>query len=340
METIILDASDDKNIEICVGVMKSGGVIAFPTETVYGLGAGALNTQSVAKIFDVKGRPADNPIIVHVASADDVKQLVYDVPDVFERLVNRFWPGPLTLIMKKTDSVPYNVTAGLETVAVRMPEHPVALSLIKAFGSPIAAPSANPSGKPSPTKARHVMNDLAGKIPFILDGGDCKMGIESTVLDISAGTPKILRPGSITYEELKDILGSVENNITSGTSDIINDDKPKSPGMKYRHYAPKALLTAVCGSPDKTAQYITARVNDETAGLMFDDYAAEHLNVITYGHSKNYSAQASNLFEAIRKTDELKVSLVYVQVPNENGLGFAIADRIKKAAGDNIIEIV
>ena len=340
MDTLILNAGVPESIELCAGVIKNGGVVAFPTETVYGLGADALDAEAVSGIYDVKGRPMDNPVIVHVASPGDVKPLVTDIPDVFDELVSRYWPGPLTLIMRKSSLIPDNVTAGLDTVAIRMPEHPAALALLQAFGGPVAAPSANPSGKPSPTKAGHVKNDLDGKIPYILDGGDCKVGIESTVLDISGEIPKILRPGYVTYDELKSILETLD---ISGTEDAVNAgsfEKPVSPGMKYRHYAPKASLTAVSGPPEKTAGYITARVNDETAALMFDDYASDHPNVVSYGDSRDYVAQASRLFESIRGIDVLDVTVVYAQVPDENGLGFAIANRIKKAAGDNIVELV
>jgi len=378
METVVLDANEQENIKHCAAVIRNGDLVAFPTETVYGLGANALDESSVAKIFNIKGRPQDNPLIVHITSIDEVKPLVVDVPDVFELLAGRYWPGPLTLIMKKSDIIPDNVTAGLKTVAIRMPAHPAALALIRAFGSPIAAPSANPSGRPSPTKASHVLSDIGGKIPYILDGGDCEVGIESTVLDISGVVPKILRPGFVTYEELKNLLGYVESTeaIKTGntgnaetrekteveiaikieTAEAIKTESaetiktvnaenaemsvqteeteaPKSPGMKYRHYAPKAPLTAVIGPPEQTTKYITSKLNKNVAALMFDDYAIDHPNILTFGQSDDYAAQASLLFDALRKADSLNVSAIYAQVPPEEGLGLAVANRIKKAAG-------
>jgi len=343
METIILDAEKSENIKLCADIMKSGGVIAFPTETVYGLGADALDKDAVSGIFTIKGRPEDNPLIVHVASSDDVKPLVASIPDIFEPLIKKFWPGPLTLIMKKSSMIPDNVTAGLDTVAIRMPEHPAALALIQTFGGPVAAPSANPSGKPSPTKAAHVLSDIGGKVPYILDGGDCKVGLESTVLDISGKTPKILRPGCVTYDELKNVLGTIEIagiTDTSGKMDIIKTkETPKSPGMKYRHYAPKAPLTVVIGAPKKTAKYITDHLSETVAALMFTDYALEHPNVIPLGNSNDYEAQASFLFEALRTADNMEVSSIYTQLPKEDGLGVAIANRLKKAAGKNIVDL-
>jgi len=351
LETIILDANKSENIDLCAGVLKTGGTVAFSTETVYGLGANALDEDAVAGIFLIKGRQKDNPLIVHVASVDDVNPLVCDIPDLFDFLVEKFWPGPLTLIMKKSSIVPYNVTAGLDTVAVRMPDHPVALALIRAFGNPVAAPSANPSGLPSPTKAKHVLNDIGGKIPYILDGGDCDVGIESTVLDISGEIPVILRPGSVTYDELRSVIGVVDNFSSpggSGTAGIsgtlriaesMTDATPKSPGLKYRHYSPKTPLTAVTGPPEKTADYIISRVNEGAAALMFDDFAFSHPYVMTLGRFDDHITQASLLFDTLRKLDDIGVSDIFAQVPEMDGLGFAVANRLLKAAGENIINL-
>jgi L-threonylcarbamoyladenylate synthase len=343
VETVLLDANELNNIMLCADVLKNGGVVAFPTETVYGLGANALDESAVSKIFTTKGRQEDNPLIVHIASPDDVHTLVCIIPEVFWVLTKTFWPGALTLVMKKSKNVPDNVTAGLDTVAIRMPEHPAALALIRAFGSPIAAPSANPSGKPSPTKATHVRSDLNGKIPYILDGGPCKVGVESTVLDISGETPRILRPGSVTYDDIKDALG--DEKIEIDKSSMKSTTIPMSPGMKYRHYAPKAPITAIIGSPDKTAKYISDRMEhtDNTDGkiaaLMFDEYAGTHPNVLTFGKSEDYTTQAARLFDALREFDKMDITSIYSQVPYENDLGTAIANRIKKAAGDNIVTL-
>ena len=333
METKILDANSDEHIELCAGVIRRGGLVALPTETVYGLGANALDERAVAGIFAAKGRQQDNPLIVHVASLDDIEPLVAETPDVFERLAERFWPGPLTLVMRKSEKVPDNVTAGLDTVAIRMPEHPAAQALIRACGCPIAAPSANPSGKPSPTTAKHVLNDLDGKIAYILDGGSCRVGLESTVLDISGEVPRILRPGGVTYDDLRAVLGAVEIDRPSAT------ETPRSPGMKYRHYAPKAPLTAVLGPPAKSAEYIKKRLGDNTAALMFDDCAFDHPRVVTFGASEDYAAQAAHLFDALRMLDGMDVSEILAQTPDENGLGHAVANRIKKAAGSRIVDL-
>jgi len=333
METKILDANNPECIKRCAGIINRGGLVAFPTETVYGLGANALDEKAAEEIFALKGRQMDNPLIVHVASLDDVGALIKTTPEAFKILADAFWPGPLTLIMKKCDIIPDNVTAGLDTVAIRMPEHPAALALIRASSKPIAAPSANPSGKPSPTKAIHVMYDLNGKIPYILDGGDCRVGLESTVLDISGKVPRVLRPGGVTLEELRAVIKNVE------VANQVEVSSPRSPGMKYRHYAPKAPLTAVLGPPGETAEYIKQRLSGNTAALLFDEYGFEHLHVVTYGSSKDYSKQAAHLFGALRKLDNMDISAIYAQTPDENGLGFAIANRLKKAAGDNIVDL-
>jgi len=360
MKTTVLDANKQENIELCAYMIKSGDLVAFPTETVYGLGANALDEDSVTKIFTIKSRPEDNPLIVHVSSVEEVKPLVKAIPEIFEKLTDKYWPGPLTLIMQKSEIIPDNVTAGLKTVAIRMPSHPAALALIRTAGSPLAAPSANPSGRPSPTKASHVLNDIGGRIRYILDGGDCDVGIESTVLDISGDIPRILRPGYVTFEELKEVLGNVEiietdkvdekaaettkttkttktTESAEATKATVTAEAPKSPGMKYRHYAPITPLTAIIGSPEETAKYIAAHMNDNTAAILFDDHALSHPNVIKIGQSDDYTTQASRLFDALRRADTLNTSVIYVQVPSEEGLGIAIANRIKKAAGSNLV---
>jgi len=333
METVILDGNNRENIELCAEEIRRGGIVAFPTETVYGLGANTLDEKAVTEIFAAKGRQQDNPLIVHVASPEDVEPLVLNIPDAFEVLARKFWPGPLTLILRKSEVVPGNVTAGLDTVAVRVPEHPVALALIRACGCPLAAPSANPSGRPSPTGAMHVKNDLDGRIRYILDGGDCRVGLESTVLDISGSVPRILRPGGVTYDELKGVLEFLE------TDSPLETDAPRSPGMKYRHYAPKAPMTAVLGPPEKTAEYIRSRVGIGTAALMFDDFAIDHPCVVTFGVSGDHVTQAASLFGALRKLDDMDVSEIYAQTPTEDGLGCAVANRLKKAAGQSVVDL-
>lgn len=333
METIILDAGKPENITLCAKTINEGGLVAIPTETVYGLAANAMDEKTVANIFTTKGRQPDNPLIIHIATLGDIKSLVTFIPDIFEKLTAAFWPGPLTLVMKKNDSIPSNVTAGLDTVAIRMPNHPAALALIRESGCPIAAPSANLSGSPSPTKAIHVKNDIGGRIPYILDGGSCKVGLESTVLDITEPTAQILRPGGVTHGELVALLGHVE--INTG----VSTDVPRSPGMKYRHYAPKSPVIAIQGPPCATAAYIKNKIGEKTAALMFDDYAISHPNTVTFGPSEDYATQAAKLFDALRKLDSLNCAAIYAQIPSENGLGLAVSNRIKKAAANNVIEV-
>ena len=333
METSILEAGNNEHIKLCAGIINNGGLVAFPTETVYGLGANAFDENAVSEIFRIKGRQQDNPLIVHVASLNEVEVLVKDTPGTFRIIAEAFWPGPLTLVMKKNANIPIITTAGLDTVAIRMPEHPAALALIRACGKPLAAPSANPSGKPSPTKAIHVMNDLKGRIPYILDGGDCRVGLESTVLDITNKKPRLLRPGGITIEELREVLSDVE------TTSPAMDKTPRSPGMKYRHYAPNAPLSVVLGPPGVTADYIKQQMSSNTAALMFDEYRFDHPNIVTYGPSTDQATQANRLFGALRKLDNMDISVIYAQTPDEKGMGRAIANRIKKAAGNNIVDL-
>jgi len=331
METIILDANNSEHITLCAQAIKNGELVAIPTETVYGLAANALDETAVANIFSTKGRQADNPLIVHICSVLDVTALVSSVSPFFEPLAKKFWPGPLTMVMRKSSEIPDNVSAGLDSVALRMPNHPAALALIKASGCPIAAPSANLSGSPSPTKAIHVKNDIDGKIPFILDGGSCEVGLESTVLDLSCEVPAILRPGGITIEEIRSVVGDVL------VADEKSTGKPRSPGMKYRHYAPKTPLVAIAGSAKVTAEYIRDNIDINTVAIMFDDYSFEHSNVILYGNSYDHTAQAANLFDALRQADSMGVLKIFIQMPNADGIGLAVTNRIKKASGNNIV---
>jgi len=334
METKILNANNLKHIELCAQTIREGGLVAIPTETVYGLAANALNEMAVANIFSIKGRQSDNPLIVHISSTSNVPELVDSIPTIFEPLAKKFWPGPLTMVMRKSNKIPDNVSAGLDTVALRIPNHPAALKLIHTSGCPIAAPSANLSGSPSPTKAIHVKNDIDGKIPYILDGGNCSVGLESTVLDISCDIPTILRPGGITFDEIKSVIGNV---IVAFDTD---NDKPRSPGMKYRHYAPKAPLTAISGPAELTAQYIKNNLDNDMAALMFDDYGLDHPNIITFGDSHDFTAQAANLFDALRRADKIGVVKILAQLPSEKDLGLAVANRIRKASGNNIIYLI
>jgi L-threonylcarbamoyladenylate synthase len=319
-----------------------GEVVAFPTETVYGLGANALDPKAVKKIFAAKGRPADNPLIVHISEPEAIKYLAGRFPDSTWPLIKQFWPGPLTIILPKKEIVPMEVTAGLDTVALRMPAHPVALELIREAGFPVAAPSANLSGRPSPTAAEHVIRDLAGKIPVILDGGQTEVGLESTVIDLTGRVPVILRPGGVTYEELKSILGEVD--IDPGL--LPEKYVPRSPGMKYTHYSPRATVILVGGSIEKIRQVVQAIAEREIArgkrvGIMATEqtlhcYSAGE--IISVGDRDNPSTIASNLFAVIREFDDRGVDVIVAEGIDEKGIGLAVMNRLKKASGFNIVD--
>lgn len=302
-------------------VIKSGGVVAFPTETVYGLGADALNPNGVASIFEAKGRPSDNPLIVHIASLKDLEGLCESIPENARKLADVFWPGPLTMVLFKSKEVPYITTGGLSTVAVRMPRHSAALQLIRQSGRPIAAPSANISGKPSPTKAEHVINDLYGKIPVILDGGDCTVGIESTVIDMTGDIPFILRPGFVTAEDISQVLGfDVEIKVHNDTG------SPKSPGIKYRHYSPKAEIIIFDGKREEVEAEIAKRKSEEEA-------LGRSVGVILFGET-DYEEAAHNFFARLREMDDLNVDIILTGAVNDShGKGIAIMDRMFKSAG-------
>ena len=308
--------------------LRRGGLVAFPTETVYGLGADAFNADAVRQIFVAKGRPLDNPIIVHIASVADLKALASNVPEVAGKLIERFWPGPLTLILKKAPGVPDDVTGGLDTVAVRMPQNKIALALIKALGHPIAAPSANLSGRPSGTTARHVLQDFAGKIDMILDGGPVAVGVESTVLDLSRKPPAILRPGAITQEDLEPLVGRVV--MGRGA-----EGKKRSPGTRYRHYSPRARVTLVELGDEKAIaelakQYAAAGKEVAVVARYFTPSGRERPIVrIMPRELKEYARQ---IFAVLRELDELAVDEIIVEKTEEKGIGVAIMDRLKRAA--------
>ncbi|WP_349239136.1 L-threonylcarbamoyladenylate synthase [Petroclostridium sp. X23] len=333
-------------IEYAAKVLRDNGTVAFPTETVYGLGANALNEQAVHKIFHAKGRPADNPLIIHISDLIELDKLVAGTTETVQKLASAFWPGPLTIIMKKSDIIPKIITAGLDTVAVRFPSHSVARSLIKASGLPIAAPSANSSGKPSPTIAQHVIDDLLGKVDMIIDGGPTEVGLESTVIDTTDEIPVLLRPGGITIEQLRNVLGEVHVD-TAVTREIDKSTIPRSPGMKYTHYAPNAQVIIIEGNRQKVIETINQMTEekrsqgmkvgvmsvDETASL----YHAHH--VLSVGSEGNPQSIAANLFHTLRKFDELGVDIIYAQSVNEQGIGMAIRNRLNKAAGYNIVRV-
>lgn len=317
------------HVEAAAAILAKGGTVAFPTETVYGLGANALDPVAVAKIFTAKGRPSDNPIIVHIAKASDITQLSQKLTPVIVKLIDEFWPGPLTLVLPKTAVVPDIVTAGLPTVGIRMPDDPVALELIKRAGCPVAAPSANISGRPSPTRAKDVLLDLDCKVDVILMGGDCRVGIESTVLDMSGDVPVILRPGFITREDIKELIGGrVE--IDPGITDLLT--APKAPGMKYTHYAPRAAMTVFEGRQEKVISEI-ARIKalNEANGIK--------VGVILF-KEKDFILAASEFFARLRDLDAEGADMILAGAMSKNdSLGFAVMNRMMKAAGHNIVKV-
>ncbi len=326
-------------------IIRSGGLVAFPTETVYGLGGDALNPESSRKIYAAKGRPSDNPLIVHVCDMESVYEIVKEVPPAAVKLADAFWPGPLTMIMQKNDRVPTETTGGLDTVAIRMPDNRIALGLIKESGGYIAAPSANTSGRPSPTVARYCVEDLSGKIEMIIDGGQVGIGLESTIVDLTGDKPMILRPGYITMEMLNDVLGNVD--IDRTIIDSSSTQRPKAPGMKYRHYAPKGQLTIVEGSQEKVAAYINERADDARAegkrvGVIGTDasrnlYRADVVKSV--GDRSDESTIAHELFKVLREFDDENIDVMFSESFDDSGIGQAIMNRLLKAAGHNVIRL-
>lgn len=342
---LIKDINQDSSfIEEAGIIMAKGGLVAFPTETVYGLGANALDSQAVKGIFTAKGRPADNPLIVHVADQAGIEQVAHTNPTAL-KLMQAFWPGPLTLVLPKK-TLPDVVTAGLNTVGVRMPAHPVALALIKAAGVPIAAPSANRSGRPSPTNAWHVLEDMTGRIDGVLDSGSTQVGVESTVLDITGGSPTILRPGGITAEQLQQVIGRVSYDPALDQH-AEQKTKPRSPGMKYKHYAPKAEVILLEGSAEavaaKTIDLLSQlQAGGKKVGVLTSTENATRYNgaaTLCYGSRQNPAAAAALLYSALREFDRLEVDTIIAEGLPDDGLGRAVMDRLRRAASGNIIKL-
>ncbi|WP_392486206.1 L-threonylcarbamoyladenylate synthase [Haloimpatiens sp. FM7315] len=342
---IKLDGDYEKKIEIAGEFIREGGTVGFPTETVYGLGANALDEEAVKKIFIAKGRPQDNPLIVHIAELEEIKSLVKDIPDIAKDLMKNFWPGPLTLILNKKDIIPDMTSAGLKTIGIRMPSNKVARDFIRASKRPIAAPSANISGRPSPTKVQSCIDDLFGKVDCILSGENSKVGLESTIVDCTSDPACVLRPGGITLEMLK----SVDERIYIDKSIMEkpkSDFKPKAPGMKYRHYAPKASLKIIDGDLQKTIEKINEMVqnyiDDKKVGIIATDETLKYYKhgVVRSLGSREFPLQiAQNLFEVLRSFDDTEVQQIYSEAFEEKGIGIAIMNRLKKAAGFNIEKI-
>lgn len=337
MKTLYL--SDKKeDILKCAEILKGDGIVAIPTETVYGLAGNALKGESVKKIFAAKGRPSDNPLIVHISDISQWAALVKDIPERAMALAEKFWPGPLTIILPKSKIIPDEICGGLDTVAVRMPSNETARAIIDACSFPLAAPSANTSGKPSPTTAQHVMADLDGKIDAIVDGGSCFVGIESTVISLKDDVPRLLRPGGITPEMLKEVLGeiiiddAVYNKLSEGAV-------AASPGMKYKHYSPAAKVILIKGSYDKYVEYVRANLTDSTALLCFEGEELQDIPSVTYGKRDDPSSQAKHIFDSLRALDKIGAKTVYARFPESEGVGLGVFNRLVRAAGFNIIQL-
>jgi L-threonylcarbamoyladenylate synthase len=337
---------DSEKVRKAAGFIKKGMLVAFPTETVYGLGTDALNAKAVLRLFKAKKRPLDNPPIVHVSALEDVYRLAEEVQPVALKLMEQFWPGPLTLIFKRSAVVPSVTVAGLDTIAVRMPRHAVALALIKESGCAIAAPSANLAGKPSPTSAKHVLEDLDGRIDAVLDGGSTEVGVESTVLDLTVDPPQILRPGGTSYEVLKKVLGRVTLNPVAVADRVVCLDKVRSPGMKHKHYAPRADvvvveggLLAVVGKVKELVMFYEAR--EKRVGVLATDETAGCYGVgvvKSLGSRKDLASVARNLFGLLREFDLEEVDVIVAEGVSTEGLGLAVMNRLRKASGYNIVK--
>ena len=349
METRILKIdkyNENEVIEEAGKILKNGGLVAFPTETVYGLGGDALKEDAARKIYSAKGRPSDNPLIVHIADIGALDELACDIPDSAYKLADAFWPGPLTMIFKKKDIVPYGTTGGLDTVAVRMPSHPVAAKLIRDSGVYIAAPSANLSGRPSPTRAEHVIEDMDGRIDMIIDGGAIEIGIESTIVDMTSEVPMILRPGYVTADMIKGALGDVCFDPTVLAHSTVQG-RPKAPGMKYRHYAPKANLTIVSGEADAVVQRINELTREhhqkgEKVGIICtDETRARYFGDVieSTGSRQNEDSIAQHLYAILRDFDERDVDVIFSESFATPRIGHAIMNRLLKAAGHQVIEV-
>lgn len=320
-------------------ILRSGGLVGIPTETVYGLAADALNGEAVAGIFKAKGRPQDNPLIVHICSFEQIKPLVSSLPASARALAEAYWPGPLTMVLPKAACIPEETSAGLDTVAVRFPSHPVARAVIQAAGTPLAAPSANLSGSPSPTTARHVLDDMEGRIPAIVDGGPCEVGVESTVVTLATEKPRLLRPGGITLEQLEAVLGEVEVD-PAVLHQLKEGAKASSPGMKYKHYAPKAHVVIVEGNTKQYMDYVNARAGEGVCALCYNgEEAGLRVPAVSYGAEFDYSTQAHRLFEVLRELDEMGARQVYARCPRPEGVGMAVYNRLIRAAGFEVIRL-
>lgn len=332
-------STDEYGLNTAAELLKQGGLVGIPTETVYGLAADAQNGAAVAEIFRAKGRPQDNPLIVHIASMEQLPALVRDIPPIALQLAEAYWPGPLTMIFPKSDVVPSEVSAGLDTVAVRMPAHPVAAELIRRSGCPLAAPSANRSGSPSPTTAQRVMEDMNGRIAAVVDGGACAVGVESTVIDLTVEPPRLLRPGGVTPRMLEEVVGEIVVD-EAVISPLKEGEKAASPGMKYKHYAPRAKVILLKGSQEAYVAYVNAHATQGVGALCLAE-DAELLTVpcVVYGSRNDAASQAAGLFDALRRLDEQGIEVAYGVCPEDDGLSLAVYNRLLRAAGFEVMTL-
>ena len=341
METKYLTQTD---LPLAAEIIRRGGLVGIPTETVYGLGANGLDAEAVSHIFEAKGRPQDNPLILHIADVSWLERYCKDIPLTAYKLAEAYWPGPMTMILPRKDMVPDAVTAGLDTVGMRCPSHPLCHELIRLADVPIAAPSGNTSGRPSPTTADHMWEDMDGKIDAIVDGGPCSVGVESTIIDLTCTPPRLLRPGGISLEQLRAVLGPVD--VDPAVTRLLSaGEKPKAPGMKYRHYAPKAPVTVVSGDPKTAAEYIAAHAAPADGVICFDEFMPLFTSrtgtrpVMDLGPAGDKEEQARHIFDALRSFDHTQVAAIWAQCPDTEGIGLAIANRLNKAAGFQIIKV-
>lgn len=339
MHTLLLKAEDPDAVRTAARILREGGLVGMPTETVYGLAANALDGKAVEKIFKAKGRPQDNPLIVHISAWEQIFPLVRSVPPSAEKLAKAYWPGPMTMVLEKSALIPDEVSAGLPTVGIRFPSHPAARALISAAGVPVAAPSANRSGLPSTTTAEHVMRDMDGKIDAVLDGGACGVGVESTIVTLASDPPRLLRPGGITLGQLRRVLGRVDVD-PAVMNPLPKGARPLSPGMKYKHYSPKANVIILEGDDGAFADYVNAHSKPGVAALCYSgDERSLRVPAVSYGAETDYSAQARDLFEALRHLDDIGAETVYARCPEPSGVGLAVYNRLMRAAGFEVLHL-
>lgn len=336
MKTLHLTHND---VQKAADIIKNGGIVAIPTETVYGLAANVFDTQAISKIYKAKGRPSDNPLIVHICDLKELGKVISDFPIQAKKLIDEFWPGPLTMILPKHPDIPSIVTAGMDSVAVRLPSHMIAQDIIKKSGVPLVAPSANLSGSPSPTKFSHVIEDLNGKVDAIIDGGDCNFGLESTVISFMDETPILLRPGAITPAEIEAIIGDIIIDDCVYT-ELTPDKKILSPGTKYKHYSPNTNVIMIKGSPKAYGEYLNSHIDENPLALCFDeDLPFLETQFLSYGSISDETEQAKNLFDALRQADKLRASVIYAHSPSSENVGIAVYNRLIRSSGFNVIEL-